>query len=125
MYNVIEIYSNISKRKFLLYILKFDNGYFISISEEKLRIGSIAVSLTTANQTNIAKVIPDKNDQLLIDSLSKRISLMTNGICIISLFSKDKLHLEDMKTINNRILKAIEDKRDENSAKWFFREHIK
>lgn len=125
MYNVIEIYSNISKRKFLLYILKFDNGYFISISEEKLRIGSIAVSLATANQTNIAKVIPDKNDQLLIDSLSKRISLMTNGICIISLFSKDKLHLEDMKTINNRILKAIEDKRDENSAKWFFREHIK
>lgn len=117
MYNVIEIYSNISKRKFLLYILKFDNGYFISISEEKLRIGSIAVSLATANQTNIAKVIPDKNDQLLIDSLSKRISLMTNGICIISLFSKDKLHLEDMKTINNRILKAIEDKRDENSAK--------
>jgi hypothetical protein len=38
---------------------------------------------------------------------------MTNGICIVSLFSKDKLHFEDMKTINNRILKTIEDKKDE------------
>ncbi|MGN6629362.1 MAG: hypothetical protein ACTHKJ_05730 [Candidatus Nitrosocosmicus sp.] len=111
MDNLIEIYSSISKKKFLLHILKFDNVYFISISEEKLNIGSVSVSLATTNQTNTARVIPDKNDQLLIDTLSKRISLMTNGICIVSLFSKDKLHFEDMKTINNIILKTIEDKK--------------
>ena len=46
-----EIISSISERKFLFNILRFDNGYFISISEEELRIGSISVSLATTNQT--------------------------------------------------------------------------
>lgn len=112
MSNQIEIISNSSKRKFFFNILKFDNGYFISISEEKLRIGSISVSLATTNQTNTAKVIQDKNDQLFIDTLSRRISLMINGICIISFFTTNKLEYDDMKTINDRILKTIEDKKD-------------
>ena len=112
-----EIISNISKRKFLFRILKFDNGYFISISEEELRIGSISISLATTNQTNTAKVIPDKNDQLFLDTISKRISLMMNGFCIISLFTKNKLHFEDMKQINDNILKSLEDKKEEKNVK--------
>ena len=117
MNNQFEIISNTSKRKFQFQVLKFDNGYFISISEEELRIGSISVSLATTNQTNTAKVIPDKNDQLFIDTLSKRVSLMINGICIISFFSKNKLHFEDMKNINDKILKLLEDKKDEKNVK--------
>jgi hypothetical protein len=113
MIDQIEISSKSSKRKFLFNILKFDNGYFISISEEKLRIGSISISLSSANQTNTAKVIQDKNDQLFIDTLSRRISLMINGICIISFFTKNRLQFEDMKSINDGILKTIEDKKDE------------
>ena len=113
MSDQVEIASNNTKRKFLFNILKFDNGYFISISEEKLRIGSISVSLATTNQTSTAKVIHDKYDQLFIDTLSRRISLMTNGICIISFFTKNRLQFDDMKTINDKILKAIEDKKDE------------
>ncbi len=112
MSDQIEITSN-TKRKFYSNILKFDNGYFISICEEKLRIGSISVSLATTNQANTAKVIRDKNDQLFIDTLSRRISLMINGICIISFFTQNKLHFDDMKTINDKILKSIEEKRDE------------
>jgi hypothetical protein len=113
MSDQIEIVSNISKRKFLSNILKFDNGYFISISEEKLRIGSISISLATTNQTNTAKVIQDKNDQLFIETLSRRISLMINGICIISFFTKNRLQFEDMKTINDKILRTIEDSKHE------------
>ncbi len=113
MSNQIEIISNSSKRKFLFNILKLENGYFISISEEKLRIKSISVSLATSNQTNTAKVIQDKYDQLFIDTLSRRISLMVNGICIISFFTKNKLQFDDMKTINDKILKTIEDNKDE------------
>jgi hypothetical protein len=109
-----EITSNISKRKFLFNMLKFENGYFISISEEISRIKSISVSLATSNQTNTAKVIQDRYDQLFIDTLSRRISLMINGICIISFFTKNKLQFEDMKTINDKILKAIEENKDEH-----------
>ncbi|MBA3978061.1 MAG: hypothetical protein H0X50_07725 [Nitrosopumilus sp.] len=95
-------------------MLKFENGYFISISEDKLRIKSISVSLATSNQTNTAKVIPDKYDQLFIDTLSRRISLMINGICIISLFTKNKLQFDDMKTINDKVLKSIDGDKGEH-----------
>ncbi len=109
----IEVISNITNRKFLLDIIKFDNGYFISISEGRLRIGSISVSLALKNKANTAKVIQDKYDQLFIDALSSRISLMKNGICIISLFTKNKLQLDDMKTINEKILSIIEESHNE------------
>ena len=114
MIDQFEITSNISKRMFLLSILKFENGYFISISEDQLRIKSISVSLATSNHANTAKVIQDKYDQLFIDTLSRRISLMINGICIMSLFTKNKLQFDDMKTINDKILKAIEGNKDEH-----------
>lgn len=108
--NPTEIFLNTLDRKFLLNILKFDNGYFISISENESKLGSISVSLSVTNKSNTARVIQDKNDQLFIDTLSTRISLMKNGICIISMFTKNKLHLDDMKIINEKILSAIEEK---------------
>jgi len=42
---------------------------------------------------------------------------MINGICILSLFTKSKLHFEDMKKINDKILKLLEDKKDEKNVK--------
>lgn len=104
-----EIYSNSPGRKFRINILKYDNGYFISISENELKLGSISVSLSVTNKSNTAKVIPDKNDQLFIDTLASRISLMKNGICIISLHTKNKLHLDDMKLINEKVLSTVEE----------------
>ena len=94
----------------MLNILSFDNGYFISVSENELKLGSISVSLAVTNKSNTARVIPDKNDQLFVDTLSTRISLMKNGICIISLHTKNKLHLDDMKLINEKILSLVEEK---------------
>lgn len=108
--NPIEIFSYTLGRKFIVNILSFDNGYFISISENESKIGSISVSLSVTNKANTARVIPDKTDQLFIDTLSTRISLMKNGICIISLHTKNKLHLDDMKLINEKILSLVEEK---------------
>jgi hypothetical protein len=108
--NPIEIFSNTLGRKFIVNILTYDNGFFISISENESKIGSISVSLSVTNKSNTARVIPDKTDQLFIDTLSTRISLMKNGICIICLHKKNKLHLDDMKIINEKILSMIEEK---------------
>ena len=107
--NPIEIFSHSLGRKFILNILNFDNGYFISVSENEPKLGSISISLSVTNKPNTARVIPDKNDQLFIDTLSTRISLMKNGICIISLHTKNKLHLDDMKLINEKILSMVEE----------------
>ena len=110
-----EIMINSSNRKFGLNLQKYNNGYFISISEDELRIGSISVSLSTVNRINTAKVIQDKYDQMFIDTLSKRIAGTINGICIISLFTKNKLQLEEMKMINDKILSLIEVKVDKEN----------
>lgn len=104
-----EIASDKSKRKFIIKILKFNNGFFISISEDELRLGAISVSLSITNRASTAKVIPEKYDQVFVDTLSSRISLMKNGICIVSLFIKNKLQLDDMKLVNDKILSIIEE----------------
>jgi hypothetical protein len=96
------------KRTFILKSIEYGNGYFISISEGEPRIGSITVSLSITNKSSSAKVIQDKHDQLFVDTLSKRISMMTNGICIISLYTKNKLELDEMKMLNEKTLSIIE-----------------
>ncbi len=84
-----------SKRRFIVQFLIFKNGCFVSISENDNLIGSISVS--------------SKYDSMFINSLSKRISNMINGISIISLHTKEQLNLEDMKTIMGEILNLISD----------------
>jgi hypothetical protein len=108
IFKSLEVHSDSFGRKFLINILRYDNGFFISISENEFKLGSISVSLAVTNKSNTAKVIPDKHDQLFIDTLSSRISLMKNGICMISLHTKNKLQLEDMKLINEKVLAAVE-----------------
>ncbi len=105
---IIEQNITDEKRTFILKSIEYDNGRFISISEGEPRIGSITVSLSITNKSNTARVIQDKHDQLFVDTLSKRISMMTNGICIISLYTKNKLELEEMKMLNEKILSIVE-----------------
>lgn len=97
-----------SNRRFIVKFLNFENGCFVSISESDNLIGSISVSINTKDLTT-ATVIPSKYDSMFINSLSKRVSYMINGISIISLHTKEQLKLEDMKTIMGEILNLISD----------------
>lgn len=97
---------NICNRKFILHILKLDNGCFIIISENSEKIGSMLAAISTKIPTTVS-IIPDKNDPFFSQLLSKRVSSTINGICITSVYLLKKLNTEIVKILITDIMKII------------------
>jgi hypothetical protein len=106
-----------SGRDFFLEYLFYDNGCFISISEGDLRLGAISVAISSANATNVAKVIPSKSDQIFLNSIAEKVSKMINGICIVSFHSKTQIELADMKAIMGEIMSIISSRKNKDEGK--------
>lgn len=85
----------------------FENGCFIIISENSNRIGSVTMASSLSNKVTSAIIIPSKFDSVFINSIAQRISLMINGICLVSLHIKTPLDVKSMKTIMGEILNMI------------------
>ena len=85
----------------------FENGCFIVISENSNKIGSVTIASSISNKVTSAIVIPSKFDSIFIKSIAQRISLMLNGICLVSLHIKTPLDVKSMKTIMEEILDRI------------------
>ena len=103
-----------STRIFLIKFLSFQNGCFIIVAEDSNRIGSLYVSIASANKVTTAKVIPCKYDSIFINTISERISTMINGICLVCMHSVKNLHLDDMKAIMGEIMNLV-GKKDEGN----------
>lgn len=88
-------------------LIFFDNGCFIIISENSNKIGSVTISSSVSNKVTSAIVIPNKFDSIFINSLSQRIALLLNGICLVSLHTKTQLDVKSMKTIMGELLSMI------------------
>ncbi|MEX0763570.1 MAG: hypothetical protein WDZ43_01505 [Nitrosopumilaceae archaeon] len=97
----------VDNREFLVQLVPFDNGNFISITEGKEKIGAMVVSIGTGTRTNTATVIPSKSESLFIKMVSERIASISNGICIVSLNTQKELGLETMKTLMNEIMEIV------------------
>ena len=95
----------------------FENGCFIIISENSNKIGSVTIASSISNKVTSAIVIPSKFDSIFIKSIAQRISLMLNGICLVSLHIKTPLDIKSMKTIMGEILNMISWHRAEKDAK--------
>jgi hypothetical protein len=102
-----------SKRVFLLKFIEFNNGCFVSLSEDFCKIGSLHVSVTSNNRTQSARVIPNIRDPIFMKTLSEKISLMINGIVITNFNNKNQLTLTEMQEIMNEVLKLLEQKTSE------------
>jgi hypothetical protein len=97
-------------REFTIQGLFFENGSIFIISEGAPRIGAISASISTPGTTkvNTAKVIPSKYDSMFINNVSEKVASMTNGICLVSLYSKTALQLDDMKAIMEVVMDTID-----------------
>ena len=98
---------NVDHRDFLVQIVPFDNGDFISITEGKERIGTLVVSIGSSGRTSTATVIPSKSETVFLKMVSERVALAMNGICIFSLNIQKELDLESMKSLMNEIMEII------------------
>src|SRR5574338_1020441 len=102
-------------REFSVRVLFFQNGSMFAVSEGGDRIGAISASIATkGGKPNTAKVIPSKHDPIFLSTISEKVSAMTNGICLVSLYTKAQLELEDMKAIMAAVMDIVgEDAGDE------------
>jgi hypothetical protein len=98
---------NVNQRDFLVQIVPFDNGNFISITEGKEKIGTVVVSIGLGGRVSSATVIPSKSETIFLKMVSERVASTINGICLFSLNIQKELELESMKVLMNEIMEII------------------
>ena len=98
---------NLESRSFSLRIQKFENGYFVSISEGSNKIGSMVVSLATGPTPITTTVIPSKSNSLFLKLTAERISTKMKGIAIISSFIQKELETNTVKALMTEIMDMI------------------
>jgi len=99
---------NLESRSFSLQIQKFENGYFISVTEELNKIGSMVVSLATGPTPVTTTVIPSRTESLFLKLVAERISTRMKGIAIVSTFIQKELEPNIAKALMSEIMELIE-----------------
>ena len=99
---------DVNNRHFLLIVLKFENGNFVSVSEGVEKLGSMVVSLSTGPTPVTTTVIPARTDSLFLKLTAERISTSTKGIAIVSAFIEKELNPETAKVIMSNITEMIQ-----------------
>ncbi len=94
-------------RKFDVTILKYDNGFFISISEGYKRLGAMVVSVGTGPAASTSTITPAKYDTLFLKLVSQKVASEVRGLCIVSLLTQKELGPNAGKVLIEKIIQAI------------------
>jgi len=97
----------VNQRDFLVRILRYDNGNYISISERMEKIGTVIASINLGGKLSTATVIPSKSETIFLKMVSERVASITNGICIFSLNIEKDLDLDCMKVLMDELMEII------------------
>jgi len=62
---------NIKERLFLVQILNFENGNFISVTESSEKIGGMIVSINSGPVPSTSTIIPSKSESLFLKLVSE------------------------------------------------------
>ncbi len=95
-------------RSFSLQIQKFDNGFFVSVSEGTNKLGSMVVSLATGPTPITTTIIPSKTESLFLKLTAERISTRMRGIAIVSAFIQKELDPVTAKALMTEIMEMIQ-----------------
>ena len=99
---------NLESRSFSLQIQKFENGFFVSVSEGSNKIGSMVVSLATGPTPITTTIIPSRTESLFLKLVSERISTRMRGIAFVSAFIQKELEPNTAKALMSEIMEMIE-----------------
>ncbi|MBA4453312.1 MAG: hypothetical protein ACE5RQ_04465 [Nitrosopumilus sp.] len=99
---------NLGDRTFYLIILKFDNGYFVSISEGNSKLGSMVVSLSMGQNPITTTVIPSKSESLFLKLVAEKISSNMHGIAIVSTYVQKEIDSETAKVLMTEIMEIVQ-----------------
>ena len=99
---------NLENRSFSLKIQRFENGYFVSVTEGNDKIGSMIVSLATGPTPTTTIVIPSRSESLFLGLIAERISTRMNGIALVSTYVQKELETSTAKALMTEIMEMIE-----------------
>ncbi len=97
----------IDQRKFLVQVLTFENGNFISITEGTEKIGAMVVSIGYGPTPSTAIIIPTKSQSLFLKMISERIASVVKGICIASVNTQKDLEPNITKLLLKTIMEIV------------------
>lgn len=93
--NSITKVISLDEQFFHISILKYSNGYFISIAEEKEpSLGSVSLSIKTSNVVNTTIIIPSQFSPILPQLISELASDLSGGMGISSVYLTKELKPE-------------------------------
>ena len=98
----------LESRTFSLRILKFANGYFVSVSEGGDRLGSMVASMSAGPTPATTTVIPSRSESLFLRLTAERISARMRGIAIVSSFVQKELGPQTAKNLMTEIMDMIQ-----------------
>ena len=75
---------NINERSFLVQILNYENGNFISVTEGLENIGGMIVSINSGPVPSTSTIIPPKSEALFLKLVSERIAYTRQGMCLVT-----------------------------------------
>ena len=75
---------NISERSFLVQILNYENGNFISVTEGLENIGGMIVSINSGPVPSTSTIIPPKSEAVFLKLVSERIAYTRQGMCLVT-----------------------------------------
>ncbi len=99
---------NLESRTFFLQTQKFENGYFISITEGINKIGSIVISLATGPTPITTTIIPSRTESIFQKLIAEQISTRMRGIALVSTFTQKELEPNTAKALMSEIMEMID-----------------
>ena len=94
-------------RKFDVSILKYDNGFFISITEGAKKFGATIISIGSGPSPSSSVIIPAKADLLFMKLISQKVASEVRGLCILSVSTQKELGTNAGKVLIEKIMEAI------------------
>ena len=99
---------DVDNRNFTIQVLRFDNGSFVSITENQDKIGGMLASIGTDSIPVTNTIIPAKSESLFLKLVSEQLSSIIKGINIVSAFIPQELDGKTASTLMAKIKEIME-----------------
>ena len=99
---------NASGRVYIIDLLQFTNGCFANISEDQNgKMGAITVSIKTGERATSSSLIPESKGSIFAGMIGELLADKLHGIAVVSLYLREELDPESMKTLINEVRKLL------------------
>ena len=107
---LIDKVISVDDQSFHLFILKYSNGYFVSLAQgNEPNLGSMSLSLKKLNLVNTTIITPSRFSPMIPQLISELASDLSDGIGISSVYLKKDLKTETAITLLKTIKSYIKE----------------